>query len=82
MVTRVGFLNRVTSLGGLPEELVCVLFEEVLLKSKLSPRILQLFRDTEHDLLLARIAALNIQPMPVMAMSSQSKWLGDKPHWG
>lgn len=73
---------RVTSLDGLPEELVCILFEEVLLKGKLSPRVLQLFRDTEHDLLLARISALNIQPLPVMPYSNRSKWLGDKPHWG
>lgn len=80
--TRPFLCSRVSSLAGLPEELVCKLFNEVLLRSKLDPQVLQLFRDTEHDQMLAHIAALNIQPVPVMVLSSKNKWLGDKPHWG
>ena len=42
-------------------------------------QVLKLFDDTRHELLLRRIQALNLQPLPPPAYSSSRRWLGDKP---
>ena len=38
-------------------------------------------QDTGHDLLLARISALNLQPLPVVLPLTRNAWLGEKPNW-
>ena len=42
-------------------------------------QVLALFDDTRHELLLRRIQALNLQPLPTPAYSSGRRWLGDAP---
>ncbi|CAL8471529.1 g11071 [Coccomyxa elongata] len=51
-------IERVSSLEGLPEELVCRIFVEVLARGKLTPRVLELVKQTEHDLVLGQVQAL------------------------
>jgi hypothetical protein len=34
------------------------------------------FERTEHDRVLAQIAALNIQPLPLIVPTTHKKWLG------
>jgi hypothetical protein len=36
----------------------------------------QLFERTEHELLLKRISALNLQPLPVVCEPAHLHWLG------
>ena len=38
-------------------------------------------QETGHDLLLARISALNLQPLPVVLPLTRNAWLGEKPNW-
>ncbi|KAK9836000.1 hypothetical protein WJX81_005180 [Elliptochloris bilobata] len=73
-------ISRVTTLHGLPEELLVELFEAVLSKGKLQPRVLSLFEETGQDLLLARISTLNLQPLPVVLPLTRNAWLGEKPN--
>lgn len=74
-------INKATSLAGLSEELVCDLFELVIQKGRLSPEVLQLFVDTEHDLLLARVKSLNLKTLPPRLPMSRNLWLGQHPSW-
>ena len=74
-------ISKATSLSGLSEELVCELFELVIRKGRLSPEVLQLFVDTEHDLLLARVKSLNLQTLPPRLPMSRNLWLGQNPSW-
>ncbi len=74
-------ISEATSLAGLSEELVCVLFELVIYKRKLTPEVLQLFEDTEHDLLLAKIKGLNLQTLPPRLPMTRNRWLGQNPSW-
>ncbi len=115
------------SLEDLPEELVLELFDAVLRRGKLQPRVLALFevrpaphsappphrclhasartgaaagntahppsatgltkglplacQGTQHDLLLARVRALNLQPLPPVLPLTRNAWLGEKPNW-
>ena len=70
-----------TSLVGLSEELVCDLFELVIHKGRLNPDVLQLFVDTQHELLLARVKSLNLQTVPPRLPLSRNLWLGQNPKW-
>lgn len=74
-------ISKATSLTGLSEELICELFELVIHKGRLSPEVLQLFVDTEHDLLLARVKSLNLQTLPPRLPMSRNLWLGQNPSW-
>lgn len=48
------------SLQGVPEELVIRLFESIVQKGKLTPRILEIMERTEHEDLVDLIQSLNI----------------------
>lgn len=74
-------VSKVTSLAGLSEELVCDLFELVIRKGRLNPDVLQLFVDTDHELLLARVKSLNLQTVPPRLPLSRNLWLGQNPKW-
>ncbi len=74
-------ISEATSLAGLSEELVCVLFELVIYKRRLTPEVLQLFVDTEHDLLLAKVKSLNLQTLPPRLPMTRNRWLGQNPSW-
>jgi hypothetical protein len=39
-------------------------------------QVVQLFERTEHELLLKRISALNLQPLPVVCEPAHLHWLG------
>ena len=67
---------RVPSLQGLPEELVCEVFEEVLLYGRLTPRVLEVFERTGHSRVLKRIEGLHIQQLPPVLPITTKKWLG------
>ena len=71
------------SLDDLPEELVTALFQSVLAKGKLTPRVLELFRSTQpqHQLVLEEIGALQLQPLPPLVPTSRNAWLHEKPGW-
>ena len=74
-------ISRLTSLAGLSEELVCDLFELVLRRGRLNPEVLQLFVETEHELLLAKVKRLNLQTVPPRLPLSRNLWLGQNPKW-
>lgn len=74
-------LSRATSLLGLEEQIAIEIFDEVLRRGKLSPRVLDLFRATEHEAVLQRISALNIQQLPPILPTTRNLWLGDKPKY-
>lgn len=74
-------LHRIHSLDGLPEELCTALFEAVLLKGKLTPRVLELFTRTEHDQVLEHIRALKLQTLPPVLPTTRNTWLHEKPGW-
>ena len=42
-------------------------------------QVLQLFDETRHELLLQRISAMNLQPLPPVLNTTSSRWLGDRP---
>ncbi len=42
-------------------------------------QVLQLFDETRHELLLQRIRAMNLQPLPPVLNTTSSRWLGDRP---
>lgn len=74
-------IDRATSLLGLEEQIAIEIFDEVLRRGKLSPRVLDLFRATEHEAVLQRISALNIQQLPPILPTTRNLWLGDKPKY-
>lgn len=75
-------IHLVASLQGLPEELVCCLFDEVIKRGKLTPPVLRLFRETEHELLLMVIQKMNISDwIPPLLPTRSRGWLGDKPRY-
>ena len=57
------------------------IFDEVLRRGKLSPKVLDLFYQTEHEAILQRISKLNIQNLPPILPTTRNLWLGDKPNW-
>ena len=42
-------------------------------------QVLQLFDETRHELLLQRIQAMNLQPLPPVLNTTSARWLGDRP---
>lgn len=72
-------LCRIVSLKDLPEELVFAIFEAVLSKGKLTPRLLELFWQTEHELVLQRVKHLKIQWVPPVLPTTRNPWLHEKP---
>ena len=64
------------SLSGLPEELVVELFEKVLQRGALTPKVLAMFQQTEHEILQRRIQKLNIQHLPARNEPPRNRWLG------
>lgn len=74
-------ISKYTSLAGLSEELVCDLFDVVLLKVRLDPGVLQLFLDTEHKRLLDKVKDLKLQALPPRLPLSHNRWLGQSSKW-
>ena len=74
-------IHRATTLQGLSEELVCELFEVVINKGRLTPEVLQLFTDTEHETLLKRVKSLKLQTVPPRLPVTRNLWLGQNPKW-
>ena len=74
-------IHRSTNLHGLSDETVCELFEKVIQKGRLTPEVLQLFTDTQHEQLLAMVKSLNLQAVPPRLPMSRNPWLGDNPKW-
>lgn len=74
-------IHKFTTLQGLSEDLVCELFALVLKGGRLSPDVLQLFTNTEHELLLAMIKGLNLRAVPPRLPVTRNLWLGDNPTW-
>lgn len=74
-------IQRATSLNGLSEELVCDLFSRVIQKGRLTPEVLQLFTNTQHEQLLAMVKDLKLQAVPPRLPMSRNLWLGDNPKW-
>jgi hypothetical protein len=72
-------LCRLTSLEGLPEELTFAIFEAVLSKGRLTPRLLELFLQTEHESVLQRIKALQIEWVPPVLPTTRNLWLHERP---
>jgi len=72
-------LCRLTTLDDLPEELTFAIFEAVLSKGKLTPRLLELFWKTDHESIQQRVTALKIQWIPPVLPTTRNLWLGDKP---
>ena len=72
-------MRRYTSFEGLPEELAISIFEAVLSKGKLTPRLLELFWQTGHESLLQRVQALKIQWVPPVLPTSRNRWLHERP---
>ncbi|KAI3425913.1 hypothetical protein D9Q98_007885 [Chlorella vulgaris] len=82
-ITSVHSLTSPSSGAVLPEELCCSLFEAVLAQGKLTPKVLELFERTEHELLTERIAGMGIRRWtPPRLPSTQNGWLGySRPPW-
>jgi len=53
----------------------------VIYKRRLTPEVLQLFVETEHDLLLAKVKSLNLQTLPPRLPMTRNRWLGQNPSW-
>ena len=79
MLLRPRRLCRLTSLEGLPEELTFAIFEAVLSKGKLTPRLLELFLQTEHESVLQRVKALQIEWVPPVLPTTRNLWLHERP---
>ena len=75
-------MQVVPDLAGLPEELVVCIFDSVLQQSRLTPQALQVFRNTQQELVLDRISTLNIQDrVPPVLPTAARPWLGDHPKY-
>mmetsp|Transcript_13591 Transcript_13591/g.26113 ORF Transcript_13591/g.26113 Transcript_13591/m.26113 type:complete len:100 (-) Transcript_13591:138-437(-) len=74
-------LHKVVSLQGIPEDIVCALFENCLSESRLTEGFLDMFVETKHAKLLARIQALKLRPIPPVLPLTRNGWLGDSPSW-
>lgn len=69
------YLSR--SLEGLPEEIVCELFDRVLACGRLTPSVLRTFKATGHETLLSFIRRAGIaDDIPVQDYSFENSWLG------
>ncbi len=79
MTERDALSRRLTSLEGLPEELTFAIFEAVLAKGKLTPRLLELFWKTDHDTIRQRVTALRIQWVPPVLPTTRNLWLHERP---
>lgn len=54
----------------------------MLQRGKLTPGVLRLFRETQHELLLLRIKTLGISDWtPPLLPTTRAGWLGDKPRY-
>lgn len=74
-------IEHVESLVGVPEELVLAIFSRVLQLGKLNPKVLRLFKATDHDQLHALLQGMNIRDPPPLVPSSRNRWLGQNPSW-
>jgi hypothetical protein len=50
----------ISTLVGVPEELVLELFEQIIQRGKLTPRLLEVFTRTEHELLIDLVTHMKI----------------------
>ena len=71
--------RRLTSLEGLPEELTFAIFEAILAKGKLTPRLVELFWKTDHETIRQRVTALRIQWVPPVLPITRNLWLHERP---
>lgn len=71
--------RRLISLEGLPEELSLAIFEAILAKGKLTPRLLELFWKADHDTVRQRVTALRIQWVPPVLPTTRNLWLHERP---
>jgi len=69
-------IHRNTSLCGLEEGLAAEVFERILRRGALTPKVLAMFQQTQHENLLRRIADLNIQHLPARNEPPRNRWLG------
>lgn len=68
-----------TSLVGVPEELCVALFNLVVARGKLTPKVLAAFTaDAEHAQLADRIARLGISSWTPPLVPDSREWLGAK----
>lgn len=72
-------IEKISTLEGISEDLACALFQDVLERGKLTPRVLKLFAATDHSLLTSRIESLKIKDLPAIVPITRNPWLGDKP---
>eukprot|EP00887_Chlorella_sp_A99_P007501 scaffold2.g7501.t1 len=74
-------IDRVESLEGIPQEVVCSLFEAVIAQGRLTPQVLALFQRTEHELLVARVKELGVSSWMPPLVEPKGNWLGSRPTW-
>jgi len=74
-------IHTYASLDCLPEDLVLVLFGMVLERGKLTPRVLQVFRDTQYASLVDNIESLKLRDPPPLVCNGHDRWLHQKPGW-
>jgi len=79
--TLASHIELCSELQGVPEEIVLDVFERVLVKGKLTPRVLHLFEATDHTSVSYRIKALNIQDVPPLIPETRNPWLGQNKGW-
>lgn len=71
--------ERLQTLEGLDEHLCVRLFQLILAQGRLTPRVLGLFLQTRHSVLLEHIEALQIRDLPpVIIADTPNEWLGQR----
>lgn len=65
-------------LSVLPEEAAHELLQGVLLRGKLTPRLVSAFLATGHELVIEHIKALNLRDLPPVIPDTRNPWLGDE----
>lgn len=66
------------SLGHVPEECIVPLFERILQKGKLTPRVLEVFERAESDAVKGRIAQLHIKKWIPPLIKDDNEWPGKR----
>jgi hypothetical protein len=74
-------ISSYSSLDGVAEELVLVLFNLTLERGALTEKVLSMFLATNHDSLLKRIADLHLKDPPPLIRTGEDRWLHERPGW-
>lgn len=72
--------SLLVSLIQVPEECIVSLFERILQKGKLTPRLLEVFERAESDAIDARIVQLHIKKWTPPLIKDDNEWPG-KRNW-